>query len=172
MPITFTAPTIELSGTGKLPSSIAYATALRLASLFCLALCWVMKMIGALHVCYDFIIMTLVFLNRAEEGLSICGGSVTPAIISCTTTTSNGFLLWRNSSGLVFSFDDTAIIGANGTLGSTRMTLTNIKTVSNAMVYTSTASENMIQNTTIQCSDGEAPQSIDITLKSMHKYCL
>ena len=134
-----------------------------------------MKMIGALHQCmlYDFIIiMTLVFLNRAEEGLSICGGSVTPANISCTTTTSNGFLLWRNSSGLAFHFDNTAIIGASGTLGSTRMKLNNIEIVSNATVYTSTASENIIQNTTIQCSDGETPQSIDITLKSMHKYCL
>ena len=110
-------------------------------------------------------IIILVFINRAEEGVASCKGTV--ADIKCTTTTGTGFLLWQNSSGKSFGFDDTATVGAGGTLGSTTMTLNSIEPVSNAVVYTSTATENMIENTTIHCSDGGVLQSIDVTVKSM-----
>ena len=107
----------------------------------------------------------LVFTNRAEEGVASCKGTV--AEIICTTTTGHGFLLWQNSSGAGFIFDAAATVGATGTLGSMTMTLNSIEFVSNAVVYTSTASEDMIENTTKQCSDGGVPQSIDVTVKSM-----
>ena len=116
--------------------------------------------------------MLLVFLNRANEGLAVCRMAVmAPTNITCTTTTAEGFLIWRNSSGAGFSFrESTSVsVGTTGTLGSTIMTLDNIEHVSNAVVYTSTASENMIEDTTIQCSDGGAPQSIDITVKSTYE---
>ena len=90
------------------------------------------------------------------------------AEIGCTTTTGTGFLLWRNSSGVSIRFDDAATVGATGTLGSTVTTLNSIEPVSNAVVYTSTATENnMIESTTIQCSDGDVPQNIDLDVKSM-----
>ena len=86
----------------------------------------------------------------------------------CTTTTGTGFLLWRNSSGKSIGFDDAATVDATGTLGSTTMTLDSIEAVSSAVVYTSTATENnMMENTTIQCSDGDVPQSINLFIKSM-----
>ena len=108
------------------------------------------------------------FLDRAEEGVAVCRGKMAPAInITCTTTTADGFLSWRNSSGVGFNFDDAVSVGASGRLGSTIMTLNSVEAVSNAVVYTSTASENMRENTTIQCSDGDVPQSINITVKSM-----
>ena len=113
------------------------------------------------HVIFYFLI---VFVNRAE-GVAFCKGSV--AEIICTTTTRTGFLLWQNSSGKSFNFGGTATVGANGTLGTTTMTLNRIETVSDAVVYTSTASENMIENTTKQCSDGDVPESINVTVKSM-----
>ena len=106
----------------------------------------------------------LVFINYAECVAS-CKGTV--ADIKCTTTTGTGFLLWQNSSGKSFGFDDTATVGADGTLGSTTMTLNSIEPVSNAVVYTSTASENMMENTTKQCSDGDVLESINVTVKSM-----
>ena len=103
----------------------------------------------------------LVFTNRAE-GLASCKGTV--AEVVCTGT---GFLLWQNSSGKRISFDDTATVGAGGTLGSTRMTLNSIEPVSNAVVYTSTATvNNIMENTTIWCSDGGALQSINVNVKS------
>ena len=105
------------------------------------------------------------FLNRAKEGVAVC--RMAPTSITCTTTTADGFLSWRNSSGVGFTFGDTVSVGATGTLGSTTMTLNSVEAVSNAVVYTSTASENMMENTTIQCSDGDVPQSIDVTVKSM-----
>ena len=90
------------------------------------------------------------------------------ATITCTTTTGKGFLSWRNSKGMSFSFDNTASAGDNGTLGSTIMTLNNIEPVSNAVVYTATATvNNMTENTTIQCSDGDVTQSINLYVKSM-----
>ena len=89
------------------------------------------------------------------------------ADIICTTTTGTGFLLWQNSSGKDFGFDDTDTVGAGGTLGFTTLILNSIEPVSNAVVYTSTASENIMENTTKQCSDGGVLQSINVTIKSM-----
>ena len=95
--------------------------------------------------------------------------SYAPAVaeIICTTTTRTGFLLWLNSSGKDFGFDDTATVNDTGTLGSTTMTLNSIEPVSNAVVYTSKATENVMENTTIQCSDGGVLESINVTIKSM-----
>ena len=115
--------------------------------------------------------LLLVFLNRANEGLAVCRvAAMAPTNITCTTTTPYGFLAWRNSNGAGFVFGESTSVsvGTTGTLGSTIMTLNNIEHVSNAVVYTSTASENMIEDTTIQCSDGGPPQSIDITVKSTY----
>ena len=96
------------------------------------------------------------------------------ATITCTTTTGGeitkgGFLSWRNSLGMSFSFNNAANASANGILGSTTMTrLDSVEPVSNAVVYTSTATvKNMMENTTIQCSDGDVPQSINLYVKSM-----
>ena len=90
-------------------------------------------------------------------------------MITCTTTTGTGFLSWRNSQEISFIFDKkTASVGASGTLGSMTMTLNSIESVSNAMVYTSTATVyDMTKDTTIQCSDGHLPQSIHLYVKSM-----
>ena len=94
----------------------------------------------------------LVLITNGAECLA-CKGTTVEVV--CTTTTGTGFLLWQNSSGEGFGFDDTDTVGDSGTLGSTRMTLNSIDDVSNAMVYTSTAMlTNMMENTTIQCSDG------------------
>ena len=114
--------------------------------------------------------LLLVFLNQANEGVAVCRVAMAPTNITCTTTTPDGFLTWRNASGAGFAFGDSnsVIIGTTGILGSTIMTLISIEHVSNAVVYTSTASKNMTQDTTILCSDGGPPQSINITVKSMY----
>ena len=85
----------------------------------------------------------------------------------CTTTTAAGFLLWRiGSEGDPSFFGETASVGATETLGSTTFTLNHIESVADALVYTSTATENITEETNITCSDGDLPQSIDIQIKS------
>ena len=95
----------------------------------------------------------------------MCRG--TTVLTECTTTTDAGFLLWRKHSLAAFFFGDAASVGDIGTVGSTTLTLNSIETVSNAaVVYTSTASEIITEETNITCSDGDVPQSIDIHIKS------
>ena len=119
--------------------------------------------------CFGFILSIIVFLNKAKEGIPVCRG--TAAVVTCSTISGTGFLLWRNNNSNSFSFDDTSFIGAEGTLGSINITLSNMRSVSNAMVYTSEAivKDNLAENKTIYCSDGDVPRSIDILIKSMKK---
>ena len=106
----------------------------------------------------------IVIRTEAQDGLAVCRG--TPVLVKCTTTTDSGFLIWRNHSKTGFFFDDASSVNATGTLGSITITLNSIDTVSNAVVYTSTASEIITEETSITCSDGDVPQSIDIHTKS------
>ena len=84
-------------------------------------------------------------------------------VIQCTTTTSEGYLLWRNSSGSSFSFDYASSVNDTATLGSMRMILDSIDTVGNASVYTSTASDIIMAENIFTCSDGKDPKTIDIS---------
>ena len=112
-----------------------------------------------------------VFVEQAEEGVLACRGMT--ASVKCTTTTKNGFLSWGNDQGMSFAFDNTTSVGTNKALGSTKMTLNSVDPVSNAVVYTSIATENnILENKTIQCSDGEASESIDIYIKSKEHACV
>ena len=95
------------------------------------------------------------------------------ASVKCTTTTKDGFLSWRNDQETSFAFDNTTSVGTNKALGSTKMTLNSVDPVSNAVVYTSMAAEiNILENKTIQCSDGEESESIDIYIKSKEHACV
>ena len=109
--------------------------------------------------------MVVILINEAQDGLAVCRG--TTVLTECITTTSSGFMIWRIRSKVgSLIFDETASVGATGTLGSTTFTLNSIETVSNAVVYTTTASGNITEETNITCSDGDVPQSIDIYIKS------
>ena len=103
----------------------------------------------------------------------MCKG--TEVVTQCTTTTSDGFLVWRNSSGSSFLFDDAASVNDTGTLGSMTMILDSIDdSVGNASVYTSTASDIIMEETNFICSDGDVPERIDISANSKlaEKSCL
>ena len=122
------------------------------------------------------IYLSLVLVHHEPEAdVGECRG--TTAGIRCTTTTADGFLLWRNSngSGKGQSFSNNAHVNASRTLGSVRMILNKIQYIIrgtnnsniNAVIYTSTAyKDNIMENTTIWCSDGEATENIVIHVKS------
>ena len=117
--------------------------------------------------CYSVIL----FENR--EGLAaVCKGTVVAT--RCTTTTITGFLLWRNASTSSFSFVDTSSVGDTGTLGSMTMILDSKDPVGNVFVYTSTASDIIMEETKFTCSDGQNPEKIDISANSKltEKSCL
>ena len=95
-------------------------------------------------------------------------------VTQCTTTTNNGFLLWRNGSNSSFSFGETAPVNDAGTLGSMIIILDSKDRVGNSSVYTSTASDIIMEETNFTCSDGEVLETIDISAisKPTEKSCL
>ena len=95
-------------------------------------------------------------------------------VTQCTTTTSTGFLLWRNGSGSSISFAENATVGTTDRLGSMEMILDSKDPVGNTFVYTSTASDIIMEETNFTCSDGEDSERIDISANSKltEKSCL
>ena len=71
-------------------------------------------------------------------------------------------------------FLDIATVGDTGTLGSMTMILDSKDPVGTAFVYTSTASDIIMEETTFTCSDGEDEDTIDISANSKltEKSCL
>ena len=113
-------------------------------------------------VCYYVYIV--IHLENREGVSAVCKG--TEVVTQCTTTTNNGYLLWRNRSGSGFRFDDFSSVNTTGTLGSMKMILDRIEPVGSAFVYTSTATDIVMEEMNFTCSDGEDTERIDISANS------
>ena len=74
-----------------------------------------------------------------------------------------GVLIWQDT----VIYDDFSVVGKIETLGKIIFNLTEVRSVSNAKIYTSTATlNNAMEDTTLNCADGLDAESRTVKIKS------